>query len=136
MELKFSAELKSSLDTSFYGRKTTTVVYEQIDECEFDKRNPEDISPEVHLRVPLNFGYELFVHSNKGAMDANEDGWFETTFHIDYLSHKHFELNVEFDETGKVLDAYIKGWDNYGEFINGRGEDVYIGHDDIQVITD
>lgn len=135
MELKFRAELKSSLDTHFYGHKTTTLVYEQVDECEFDKRNAEDISPEVHLRVPLQFGHELFIHSSKGVMDANEDGWFETTFHIPYLSHNHFELNVQFGKDGKVLDADIVAWDDYGEFADGREPDIYIGHDDIEVIN-
>ena len=136
IEVKFRAELKSSLDTSFFGHKTTTLVYEQIDECEFDRRNPLDISPEVHLRVPLNYGYELLIHSSKGAMDADEDGWFHSTFHLGYLSHNHFELNIQFNENGKVLDCYVKGWDDYGEFIDGMEEDIYIGHDDIQVITD
>lgn len=138
IEVKFRAELKSSLDTSFFGHKTTTVAYEQIDECECCKLKPEDVSPEFHLRIPLNFGHEMFIHATAAAMEADEDGWFHTLFHLDYLSHKYFELNVQFDNDCKVIDAYMLGWDDYDEFIDGNGsnEDVYFGRDDIQVITD
>lgn len=136
IELKFRAELKSSLDTHFYGHKISTIVFEEIHECDFDKRNPEDISPEVHIRIPLNFGHEMFIHAGKGSMEPDEDGWFHSTFHLGYLSHNHFELNIQFNENGEVLDYYVKGWDDYGEFLDDMDEDIYIGHDDIQVITD
>ena len=109
----------------FYGKVSSTQTLN--DEYELDKDEREEIAPHgISLVCYIHDDVKLSIEVSKHHLNYDADNWFDTTF---VMGSHVFELEVKFDDKGKIKNVVLRQWLCYGDFEDGEEPDYayYLG---------
>lgn len=114
----------------FYGKVASVQTLEE--NYELDKDEREEIAPHgISLVCYIHDDVKLSIEVSKHHLNHDADNWFDTTF---VMGSHVFELEVKFDDKGKIKNVVLRQWLSYGEFEDGEEPDYTYGMTNVKTI--